>query len=54
MMKMKKLEVLDIDIANMPAAEDVDQLCALAEQGAVGHEPPPPSQLQHLMGRVNS
>ncbi len=53
-MKVTKLEVLDINIANESVAEDVDQLCALAEEGAVGHEPPPPSQLQHLMERVKS
>ncbi|KAI0806590.1 hypothetical protein C8Q74DRAFT_1223060 [Fomes fomentarius] len=46
-MKMKNLEVLDIDVANV-SAEDVDQLCALAEDSEVGHEPPPQSQLQHL------
>ncbi|KAI0758668.1 hypothetical protein C8Q74DRAFT_1372619 [Fomes fomentarius] len=38
---MDQLKVLDIDVANVSAA-DVDQICALAEECAVGHE------LQHL------
>ncbi len=46
-MKMKKLEFLHIDDADV-SAEDVDQLCALAEDSEVGHEPPLQSQLQHL------
>ncbi len=36
-MKMDWLEILDIEVAHV-SAKDVDQLCALAEEGAVGHK----------------